>query len=126
SGRSERGVMSGSRGRRSFDRALGLCRAAAIAARARFAFGLVAALHMATAVGEVDFDDLPGPPEWSDLPDWSGVWAEVGNTVFDHATVQPPGGSAGRPGTRQFPPLTDEWEAVYARNIELVARGLFP
>lgn len=116
--------MSGSTERRSSDRGPGLRRIAAIAARAGVTLGLLAVVPVAAA--EVDFDNLPGPPEWSDLPDWSGVWAEVGNTIFDHASVRPAGGSAGRPGVREYPPLTDEWEAVYARNNELVARGLFP
>ena len=73
-----------------------------------------------------DFDNLPGPAAWEDLPDWSGVWAEVGNTVFDHASVQPPEGASNQPGTREYPPLTEEWEALYARNNELVAQGRFP
>ncbi len=60
------------------------------------------------------------------LPDWSGVWAMEGPTVFDRATVQPPNGRSGQPGVREFPPYTEEWEAIYRRNIELVAQGLFP
>ncbi|MEI9892062.1 MAG: hypothetical protein WDN45_17770 [Caulobacteraceae bacterium] len=30
-----------------------------------------------------------------ELPDWSGVWQMVGNTVFDQATKSPPNGVAG-------------------------------
>ena len=60
------------------------------------------------------------------LPDWTGVWAMQGNTVFDRATVQPPTGRAGEPGVREAPPYTDEWEARYRRNIELVRKGTFP
>jgi hypothetical protein len=60
------------------------------------------------------------------LPDWSGVWAMDGPTVFDRATVQPPNGRTGQPGVREFPPYTPEWEAIYKRNIELVAAGRFP
>jgi hypothetical protein len=60
------------------------------------------------------------------LPDWSGVWAMEGPTIFDRATVQPPNGRSGQPGVREFPPYTEEWEAIYRRNIELVKQGLFP
>jgi hypothetical protein len=60
------------------------------------------------------------------LPDWSGVWAMEGPTVFDRATVQPPNGRTGEPGVREFPPYTDEWEAIYLRNIELVKQGRLP
>ena len=60
------------------------------------------------------------------LPDWSGVWAMEGNTVFDHATVQPPNGRSGSPGVREFPPYTAEWEARYRQNIELIKDGRFP
>jgi hypothetical protein len=59
-------------------------------------------------------------------PDWSGIWAMQGNTVFDRSTVQPPTGRAGEPGVREFPPYTDEWEAIYRKNIELVKQGRFP
>jgi len=60
------------------------------------------------------------------MPDWSGVWAEDGNTVFDHASVVPQGGSVGSRGTREFPPFTDEWEAGYQRNLAAVMNGTFP
>ena len=60
------------------------------------------------------------------LPDWSGVWAMQGNTVFDRATVQPPNGRAGEPGVRESPPYNDQWEAIYRKNIELVKQGRFP
>lgn len=62
----------------------------------------------------------------TDLPDWSGVWKEDNNTVFDHASVQPPGASVGTPGAREFPPYTEEWEQIYKRNLALVAEGRFP
>lgn len=60
------------------------------------------------------------------LPDWSGVWAQVGNTVFDDATVQPPGGSANRHGTREYPPFTAAWERTYESNLKRVAEDEFP
>ena len=62
----------------------------------------------------------------STLPDWSGIWAMQGNTVFDRASVRPPEGRAGEPGVREFPPYNAEWEAKYAKNIELVKQGRFP
>jgi hypothetical protein len=60
------------------------------------------------------------------LPDWSGIWAMQGNTVFDRSTVQPPNGRAGEAGVREFPPYNDEWEAIYRKNIEKVRQGAFP
>jgi hypothetical protein len=62
----------------------------------------------------------------SPLPDWTGVWAMQGPTVFDRASVQPPTGRAGEPGVREFPPYNDEWEAKYKKNIELIKAGKFP
>ena len=47
-------------------------------------------------------------------------------TVFDLATVDPPGGSSNAPGTREYPPYNEEWEAKYAANRERVRRGEFP
>ena len=63
---------------------------------------------------------------WDELPDWSGVWERVEGNVFDAATAEPGGVSAGRPGVRQHPPLTEAWEAKYLANMELVARDRFP
>lgn len=48
------------------------------------------------------------------------------NTVFDQAIVDPPGGSSNAPGTREYPPYNDEWEAKYAANRERVRLGQFP
>ena len=62
----------------------------------------------------------------SELPDWGGIWQMTSNTVFDQATVDPPGGSSNRPGTREYPPYNEEWEAKYAANRELVSQGNFP
>jgi hypothetical protein len=60
------------------------------------------------------------------LPDWSGVWAEVGNTIFDHASVVPPGGNANAEGVREYPPLSDEFERIYVANLALKEQGLLP
>lgn len=59
------------------------------------------------------------------FPDWSGVWAMQGPTVFDPATVQPRDGRAGDPGVREFPPYNDEWEALYQKHIAGVKDGTF-
>lgn len=63
-----------------------------------------------------------------ELPDWSGVWQRVeGNGgIFDPATVQPSDGRAGSPGVRQYPPLTDSWEAKYVATLALVAKDRVP
>ena len=63
-----------------------------------------------------------------DLPDWSGVWAryEGNGGMFDVSTTEPPDGRAGSPGVRQYPPLTDAWEAKYQAALELVAREQLP
>ncbi len=63
---------------------------------------------------------------FDELPDWSGVWSMTSNTVFDQASVDPPGGSANTIGTREYPPYNDEWEAKYAQNRARDARGEFP
>ena len=60
------------------------------------------------------------------LPDWSGAWTLEGPTVFDAATVQPKNGRAGDAGVREFPPYTDEYEALYKKNIEGIKQGTFP
>jgi hypothetical protein len=59
------------------------------------------------------------------LPDWTGVWRMMGNTVFDHATVNPDG-EAGAAGVREHPPYNAEWEALYKQHIELVKQRKFP
>src|SRR5262245_66485747 len=70
--------------------------------------------------------DAPRAQPSAALPDWSGVWAMQGPTVFDRATVQPPNGRTGQPGVREFPPYNEEWESIYRRNIEQVREGTFP
>jgi hypothetical protein len=66
------------------------------------------------------------PASSAALPDWSGVWQMVGPTVFDRASVQPQNGRAGDPGVREYPPLTDAYEAIYKKNIEKIKAGTFP
>ena len=51
-------------------------------------------------------------PAATALPDWSGVWQMVGPTVFDRATLEPQNGRAGYAGVREYPPYTDEYEAI--------------
>ena len=88
-------------------------------ALALFALTGLAAVAHGQSAGRV----MPG---YDDLPDWSGVWRMTSNTVFDQATVEPPGGNSNTPGTREYPPYNDEWEAKYAANRELVRQGRFP
>jgi hypothetical protein len=64
--------------------------------------------------------------QFDDLPDWTGIWQMTSNTVFDQATVEPPGGSSNTPGTREYPPYNEEWEEKYAANRERVSLGRFP
>jgi hypothetical protein len=60
------------------------------------------------------------------LPDWSGVWQMIGNTVFDQSTKTPPNGVAGLAGTREKPPYNAEWQAKYEANIAKVANDRWP
>jgi hypothetical protein len=64
----------------------------------------------------------------AELPDWSGVWQryEGNGGIFDPTTVEPRDGRAGSPGVRQYPPLTEDWEAKYQANLELAARDRLP
>ena len=86
------------------------------------------ALATATLVASPAFaTEAPGgqaPPQT--VPDWSGVWQMVGNTVFDRATVEPNAAGAGTPGTRERPPFNAKWEAKYLANIEKVKTDRFP
>ena len=63
-----------------------------------------------------------------ELPDWSGVWQrfEGNGGIFDPTTVKPADGRAGSPGVRQYPPLTDAWEAKYVATLALVAQDRVP
>jgi hypothetical protein len=65
-------------------------------------------------------------PKFDDLPDWSGIWQMQGGTIFDAATVEPKGGRSGEPGVRERPPYTPEFEKLYLRNIDLIAKGRLP
>jgi len=60
------------------------------------------------------------------LPDWTGIWSMTSNTSFDQATLQPPGANSNSPGTREFPPYNDAWEAKYEANLALKAEGRLP
>ena len=96
---------------RILDRVRGVAPALAAAA--------ICTVGAATAYAQVQ-QATPGA-----LPDWSGVWAMQGGTIFDRATVQPPEGRAGDAGVREFPPYNEEWEAKYKKNIERVKQGTF-
>jgi hypothetical protein len=66
------------------------------------------------------------PVPYDQLPDWSGVWQMVGNTVFDHASVTPPNGAAGVANVREHPPYNAAWEAKYENNIQRIAADRWP
>lgn len=59
------------------------------------------------------------------LPDWSGVWAMTGGTVFDKATQSGTGGST-TPGVREHPPYNVEYEKRYLANLALKDNGKLP
>jgi hypothetical protein len=87
---------------------------------------LFAGVIFVAAVGVVPRIASAQAPKAATPPDWSGIWQMIGPTVFDRDTVQPKNGRAGEPGVREFPPYTDEWEALYRKNIEAVKQGTFP
>lgn len=64
-------------------------------------------------------------PEFSKLPDWSGVWQMIGGTVFDRATQTGQGGATTH-GVREHPPYNGEWEAIYQRNLALRDQNRLP
>lgn len=66
------------------------------------------------------------PPAPTALPDWSGVWALRGGTLFDRSTAEPPNGESGAPGVRERPPYNAEWEKKYLANIEKVRSLTYP
>jgi len=70
-------------------------------------------------------EDASEPRESPNLPDWSGVWLMQGGTVFDRATWTGGGGSI-TVGSRAHPPYNAEWEAIYARHLELRDQFRFP
>jgi hypothetical protein len=67
----------------------------------------------------------PAVMPYDKLPDWSGVWAMQGGTVFDRATQTGTGGSV-NVGVREHPPYNAEWEATYKKNLDLRDKNLFP
>ena len=60
------------------------------------------------------------------MPDWSGVWQMIGNTVFDQATKVPANGVAGLAGTTEAIPYNAEWRKKYEANMARVAIDRFP
>ena len=60
-----------------------------------------------------------------ELPDWSGVWAMMGGTIFDQDTKIGDGGSTAV-GVREHPPYNDAYEAKYLANLALRDAGVFP
>jgi len=66
-----------------------------------------------------------GAIAYDKLPDWSGVWAMQGGTVFDAATQTGKGGSI-NVGVREHPPYNAEWEANYEKSLALRDKALLP
>lgn len=59
------------------------------------------------------------------LPDWSGLWAMMGGTVFDRASQTGKGGAIDI-GVREHPPYNAEYEKIYAEHLALRDKGNFP
>jgi hypothetical protein len=87
----------------------------------------VGAQQGAGRAGTAGAESAPAGPAvpYDKLPDWSGAWSMVGGTVFDTGTQTGTGGSI-TPGVREHPPYNAEWEAIYAKNLALRDKGLFP
>jgi len=87
-------------------------------------FALTVAVWLVPGVGSGQ--DGPKPLRAFDtLPDWSGVWAMVGGTVFDRATQTGQGGAISV-GVRSHPPYNAEWEAIYQKHLDLRDKNRFP
>jgi hypothetical protein len=79
-------------------------------------------------IGDADRVRIAANPAQSTgtaLPDWSGVWAMVGGTVFDRSTASGQGGALSV-GLRERPPYNAEWEAIYQRNLKLRDQAQLP
>ena len=88
-------------------------------------FALTAALALAAAP-EGAWAQKVIAKDGHELPDWSGIWQMVGNTVFDQATKTPANGVAGLPGTTEGVPYRPEWLKMYEANKAKVAIDRFP
>ena len=86
----------------------------------------LAALPAAAAPAQTAGKAADKTAAWAQLPDWSGVWAMMGNTVLDRSTVTPPNGAAGSAGVREHPPLNAKWNERYDKNVQGVIDGTFP
>src|SRR6185295_8745232 len=71
------------------------------------------------------YGQKPALPEYSKLPDWSGVWSMVGGTVFDRASQTGEGGALTH-GVREHPPYNAQWEAIYQKNLALRDKDRLP
>src|SRR5688572_19487801 len=88
--------------------------------------GRISVMTVAAALGAAVLHGQASRSTATALPDWSGVWAMQGGTVFDRATIKPPNAGVNSPDAREFPPYNAEWEAKYAANLKRVAAGTFP
>jgi hypothetical protein len=86
---------------------------------------LAGACLTVTLAGGITYGQKASLPEFSKLPDWSGVWQMVGGTVFDRGTQTGEGGALTR-GVREHPPYNAEWEATYQRNLALKDQDRLP
>ncbi len=68
---------------------------------------------------------IAGAASDSARPDWSGVWAMIGGTIFDRDTQTGQGGST-TPGVREHPPYNAQYEALYQSNLALRDQGALP
>ena len=59
------------------------------------------------------------------LPDWTGTWTMIGDTVFDQAT-RVGKGNAWTPGVQEHPPYNDVYEKKYEAHIALRDAYKFP
>ena len=62
---------------------------------------------------------------FDELPDWTGIWAMQGGTIFDKATQTGKGGSLSH-GVREHPPYNEEWEAKYEEHLALRDADRYP
>src|ERR1700748_3379246 len=97
-------------------------------ARGALALTLVSAFALAAGAAHPDkgWAQKVIAKDGHELPDWSGVWQMVGNTVFDQATKSPANGVAGLPGTTEGVPYRPEWLKMYEANKAKVAVDRFP
>src|SRR4051812_9118900 len=76
-------------------------------------------------VPSLSFGQAPAAATWDKLPDWSGVWAMMGGTIFYRATQTGEGGSV-TPGVREHPPYNAQYEKMYMDHLALRDADRYP